>query len=371
MAFYKNKGLEMPKRCKTCREMRRQVWQEQQGIVEREENEKNIESFCIENGYCSVHINDIHISNPQKALFVLGNGFDLVHGVKSSYYNFRDTLGKNNNLRLYLETYLDVDDIWADFEEGLAHIRSSDMLNSLDDFMIDFDAYDPDAQIADMYIAADMASQPVQVIMEDLPRRFRQWVESLRLSSDNEPLKNLIRMESIYLNFNYTEFVETLYGVAEDKVCYVHGSRKRRTGFPKEELILGHTPGAGDSDEQPDIRIPNWRSKQKSEKYFAAEEAVYERINWYDSATTKNCKDIIIQHEEFFAGLGSIETMIVIGHSLSSVDWDYFMEIKKQNSNPNEMEWFFSCHSISNLKKIQRFVDAMKIRSEKVTIFAM
>ena len=39
-------------------------------------------------------------------LYIIGNGFDLMHRVPSSYYNFRDSLGKNNSLRYSLETAL-------------------------------------------------------------------------------------------------------------------------------------------------------------------------------------------------------------------------------------------------------------------------
>lgn len=32
-------------------------------------------------------------------LCILGNGFDLMHNVRSSYYALRDSIGKNNSLR--------------------------------------------------------------------------------------------------------------------------------------------------------------------------------------------------------------------------------------------------------------------------------
>ena len=46
-----------------------------------------------------------------------------MHGVRSSYYSFRDSLGKNNTLRWDLEYYLEPEDIWADFEDALAHFN--------------------------------------------------------------------------------------------------------------------------------------------------------------------------------------------------------------------------------------------------------
>lgn len=62
-------------------------------------------------------------------LYIIGNGFDLMHRVPSSYYNFRDSLGKNNSLRYSLETALTAEDIWADFENALGTLNLNLMGN--------------------------------------------------------------------------------------------------------------------------------------------------------------------------------------------------------------------------------------------------
>ena len=49
------------------------------------------------------------------SLYVIGNGFDMLHGVRSSYYDFSRTLGKRSTVRFYLEKYLKTDDLWAVF----------------------------------------------------------------------------------------------------------------------------------------------------------------------------------------------------------------------------------------------------------------
>jgi hypothetical protein len=46
-------------------------------------------------GYNVLSLSDIKLSDEDKVLYVIGNGFDLMHGAKSSYYNFGNTLGKN------------------------------------------------------------------------------------------------------------------------------------------------------------------------------------------------------------------------------------------------------------------------------------
>ena len=47
---------------------------------------------------------EIPLVDSNTTLYIIGNGFDMMHGVPSSYYNFRDTIGKNNMLRFTLLT---------------------------------------------------------------------------------------------------------------------------------------------------------------------------------------------------------------------------------------------------------------------------
>ncbi len=170
--FLNSRGLNMPKRCKLCRDKKKARFKQIQQGKERVELIERITSSpfkYIENPETSVTDSDT-------SLFIIGNGFDLMHGVQSSYYNFGDTLGKNNPLRFALEIYLNVEDLWADFEDALAHIDSGAMFGVVDMWLDDFDAYDPDAQAADFFLAVDAATGPAQTITNDLPRRFRMWV---------------------------------------------------------------------------------------------------------------------------------------------------------------------------------------------------
>ena len=62
----------------------------------------------------------------------------------------------------------------------------------------------------------------------------------------------------------------------------------------------------------------------------AAMETAAREAAWYDESTTKKCGDIIKNHKGFFDGLGSIEGLCVIGHSLSEVGYPYFEEVRSK-----------------------------------------
>lgn len=71
----------------------------------------------------------------------------------------------------------------------------------------------------------------------------------------------------------------------------------------------------------------------------------------------------------FFEGLSDINTVITIGHSLYSVDGDYFAEIKRQNTDKDRIKWYFGCFSNGDLDRIQDFIHQFHIHEEWVHIF--
>lgn len=360
--FYISKGLDMPKRCKSCRDKKKARYKE-------EKSKAAFEKALSTSPFKYIEKSNLPKTDPDTTLFIIGNGFDLMHGVKSNYYNFRDTLGKTNSLRFALETYLNVDDLWADFEDTLAHINKDAMYGVVDMWLDDFDAYNPDAQAADFFAAVDTATGPSQTITQELPRRFRMWVESLDVPDMSyRPLDGVIT-NSKTLNFNYTEFIEELYGVDKEGVCYIHGCRRKEKYHPKEKLILGHIPGAGDNDSVGDYRLPRYKSSYKRYMIDAAVETAARNLSWYDDETTKYSKNIIDSHRGFFDKLSNVKQIIVIGHSLSPVDWDYFKQIISVNQDHRDIDWYFSCHSPRNIESIKTFAGEMEINADRITLF--
>ena len=280
-------------------------------------------------------------------LYIIGNGFDLMHGIKSSYRSFRDSMGKNNPLRNLLETYLKAEDIWADFESALGHVRMDMMANKeiIGDMLDMSGAFDEDAGAAEYYMAQEMAAEPMRMITEELDKRFRSWIEKLEIGTQDRPLKALIHDDKV-LCFNYTEFIEKMYGVSEKNICYIHGCRRKKKGKSKERLILGHKPGASDEDFYEIEEIKKIKS-YRSQMIDLAQEGVIGLLSEYDKKVTKDCQYIIALHKNFFKSLDTIENIVIIGHSVSPVDWDYFIEVAQ---NASKAKWYFGCHGIHDLE---------------------
>lgn len=344
-----------PKHCRICyqkwRDEKERERKEAEDLRRQEQKNRDRELFEKEiQAYCPVSVNDIDPS--EHTLYVLGNGFDLMHRVPSSYYNFRDSLGKNNYLRETLEIALTPEDIWADFEESLGHLDMDLMAGRhiVDMWLDDFGYYDDEAGAAEFYMAVEAAAAPIAVIADKLQPAYRRWVEKLCVGTDDRPLKTLIRSDGKVLCFNYTEFVETLYGA--ENVCYIHGCRKNR----KQELILGHRPGIESEPSEANRKARNYHQAVVD----IAQGNVLGLIAQCDKDLTKDAQTIIRDHRSFFDSLKDVDRIIVIGHSLSSVDWDYFKELNRLVPNAH---WYFGTHGLNDLKNLKALTDGLQINN--------
>lgn len=356
--FYLSHNLQLPKRCKSCRQKRRSNRVEKNVAAEKAESDRRVASSLAHSPYNQIALSDMPAFTDH-TLYIIGNGFDIIHGVKSSYWNFQSTLGKNSSLRFSLDTYLSTDDLWGNFEESLGHLNAGSMLDMMDMWLDDFGAYDPDAQAADYFAAIETAMGPADTIMNELPKRFRQWIEKVEVTDHSRPVK--LNPDAEFLNFNYTEFLESEYGVNRDHILYIHGCRKDRDGKSGKRIpiILGHAVGAdyGLDDYKPSKGlIPHYKNQRKQYLLDSAmETGINNEINWYEQTFTKNTNEIIDKDYAWFNNHSNMDAIVVIGHSLSSVDWPYLIEIIKRGNKTKP--WYISWHTAEDLENIRAFCE--------------
>ena len=118
-------------------------------------------------------------------LFVIGNGFDISHGIPCKYSDFYHYLNENReDILEIMEKYYYVDsdsELWSDFEssleedinyESLSEIVSENIPNFASDDFRDGDWYD-----AQIYI-----EQECDELLENIRSGFEKWIESLNTS---------------------------------------------------------------------------------------------------------------------------------------------------------------------------------------------
>lgn len=160
----------------------------------------------------------------------------------------------------------------------------------------------------------------VDRLSKELQAHFADWVRALPIPTCDAAPQRLSKLDrqALFLNFNYTSTLNTVYGVDPRHVLFIHGCAAQ----PGVALILGHAwdPSSRRSlNDRHDIEEIDTRLMEANGI-----------IDDYFSATFKPSAKIIIQHASFFESLATVEQVIVLGHSLSDVDAMYFQELLAQ-----------------------------------------
>ena len=110
-------------------------------------------------------------------LYIIGNGFDLHHGVDSSYASFCKWLKKHDpeTLDIY-ETVCDYKAIWSDFETSMAYVSRDYFLAAGELFLPDTKSDPNDRSMADILLGGDMARSQAENLLDNLKKDFHKWV---------------------------------------------------------------------------------------------------------------------------------------------------------------------------------------------------
>ena len=282
-----------------------------------------------------------------KNLYIIGNGFDLYHGLDTKYQSFAKFLAKKYpSYYDDITKYLNLPDIskdsandeeyaqWANFELSLADLDYEEVLSEF---------YDDDMPNPGSDDFSDGDWDTYRVRMEEIVEQltitlisyFNEFILSVNYPDNIQDKKIILQSQSIFINFNYTDTLERLYQIENEIICYIHGKSSNN----ESEIILGHgtnpsnfdvqepKPPAGLSDDEMDSRNESILDQTE----FSFEQAKLE-IHSYYTKSFKNTQIVIENNIDFFNNLNAIENIFVLGHSISSVDIEYFKTVKESST---------------------------------------
>lgn len=258
-------------------------------------------------------------------LNIIGNGFDLWHGLPTSYdlfYAFaKDTLDE-------LESFYLIDTAqngpWSDFESSLGKFDWQLFYEAHDHTDITAENFRP----SEAYGLEDDLTEQADAIVDGIKERFHDWIEEIDISLASK--KTLFSGTDFFLSFNYTSTLQLVYGIDSVNIAHIHG---RSDAY--DELIFGH----GETREEEPERDEHGDSNRTmfSDAEGAAKYPFY--------ALQKPVSDVIKNNRAFFDSLGDYSTISIIGHSLNDIDLPYFEEIAK---NTNNAKWEIYCYRIED-----------------------
>ena len=284
-------------------------------------------------------------------LYIIGNGFDLKHGIKRGYDKFCGWIERYNPIlfrKINLTYKITGPQWWHQFEQNLAEIPFNAIISR---------SYE-DAHIIEVFeaessnlvgIVNDIVQEigyDISHLMLDLHCAFWDFVHNIDVRTI-KPLVVFPDTDSVFLNFNYTDTLESVYRIDAEKIFHIHGYVKNS----ESDLVFGH----GKSYDELYARLSKEAKETNHsmvEDEFEENEVIADASNQLLSAR-KSTEDILRKNEDFFCNLSSVTNVCSMGFSFSDVDLPYVDSIA-QNVNSNAV-WKFGWHIHKDKERMASF----------------
>lgn len=256
-------------------------------------------------------------------LVIIGNGFDLHHGIRSSYAHFREWLMYQHPM-LYKE-FIKVygkqvlkGEWWNDFEINLGNldfVRFYKKCHREIPVRIwkEFVKHRSEGSGLPNSINWCPAGNRLASLYFILDTVMKQWVRNISSLLDPSNCIEMPIANTLFLTFNYTNILEHLYRIPNNQILHIHGSVENG-----DDLIFGHNEspialecqydsiGQGKPDD-PDI--------QKIETEFGKKE--------------KYPSNYMSKYSDFFQSLSQVSNVYAYGFSFSDLDFPYIGRIRE------------------------------------------
>lgn len=279
---------------------------------------------------------DLFGNTHSHSLYIIGNGFDLAHGMKTSWQDFYNWLKSNSHSSLitFCENNFSLEtDLWQDFEKALGEYD----LNSIFDYCTEDIEIDEEHMMRTNFIIEDSPDSLFVPHKDELIQCFMEWIANIEIS--DKPLNIEIPPEAKYLTFNYTETLEKLYHIHPSQILHIHG----------------------------DVNNPLFGHNQLIKEYWdehepLSEQTAKQKIIAGMNELHKDVQGIIADNSDYFDSISDIDEIIIRGISYGPIDLPYFKKIK-DSVKPNCL-WKLSWHSQKDRLAAKAFTQSLGIEAE-------
>lgn len=298
-----------------------------------------------------------------KRLFIIGNGFDISHKLKTSYDDFEKWIS-NRDKELYNKISFMMKEHntlicnskdqlkWSDFERSFHEIIQGDWGQSFIEESIQEYLSDPgDPNFSDSDWGALVYELEEQLVsLAEVKTLFKEWISSIvePTIKQHRP-KYVFNKEDIFFSFNYTTTLETIYKIEESNIYHIHGDY--------QNVIVGHNG----------IFSDNFSKEYDPENDQTMLSDAMSSISTLHAGLSKDVDKQINKLKEsiFFSGLKSVNKVYVLGHGYGEYDCPYYEMISKEVTN--ECVWNFYPYTLKDKKNLYKLLK--KLPNIKYQIF--
>lgn len=298
-----------------------------------------------------------------KRLFIIGNGFDISHKLKTSYDDFEKFIS-NRDKELYNKISFMMKEHntlicnskdqlkWSDFERSFHEIIQGDWGQSFIEESIQEYLSDPgDPNFSDSDWGALVYELEEQLVpLAEVKTLFKEWISSIvePTIKQHRP-KYVFNKEDMFFSFNYTTTLETIYKIEESNIYHIHGDY--------QNVIVGHNG----------IFSDNFSKEYDPENDQTMLSDAMGSISTLHADLSKDVDKQVDKMKEsiFFSELKSVNKIYVLGHGYGEYDYPYYEIISKEVTN--ECVWNFYPHKPEDKKNLYKLLK--KLPNIKYQVF--
>lgn len=272
-----------------------------------------------------------------KHLYVIGNGFDLFTGLKTRYSDFRQWLNRNYIFvyEALVSTYGITGEWWNDFENQLGKLdipmyvskypaQEKTYTEILEEICTRKEQEKMGDGIPNLYPYSSCAHR-LEGLLDILQYCFEKWVQYEQQCHRESKFTHILKENSFFINFNYTDTLERHYNIPEDQVLHIHGRASNH-----EHLVFGHDGSLGDTHNYDEEKVSEILGRYEKNPY------------------------IFIYRYDLFEKITNIEHIHILGFSFSDIDIPYIQWIADHTSS--NCDWEVSWFSEIDKIKIKDFL---------------
>lgn len=274
-----------------------------------------------------------------RVLYILGNGFDLAHGLRTSYRDFR--LSCSGAVRSALEDLCPLDANWSNFEEALGRIDPVEVYDAATQ-----ETFSWSFEMQGVYEREWAVKTKILEPLREVRGEFLRWLGFVFLSGVEK--RYIMSPLSMYLTFNYTNLLQQLYGVSESHVLHIHGALKLGS-----QIVLGHRTRVDGGGIGLCSHFPDGKGVCK---------IIADAVNQH----YKDVDSIIKANEPFWKSLVEIEEIVVFGHSYNEIDREYFHVVSE---NAPSAKWIMHTYTSDDRSRAEGLASALGLEESRYEIF--
>lgn len=293
-------------------------------------------------------------------LIIIGNGFDVWQGLKTSYTKFKDyyyehrkSIMKRMFIRMHelissdghSQQLSDVElifgypfaldelscEFWNTFETSLGEV---------DHESINYFFGKEKSDLKDL-------SKSVKNARKILTKAFVEWVRTIDIPEVEQQYR--FNNTCTFLNFNYTDTLQKRFNVREEDIYFIHGNARK-----KKSIIFGHSS----MPEPPLLLMKQFGGRFEGLYYIS------NMLYLTDKHVSENIHDYIYYLAGSVINPKDIKNVYVLGHSFGEVDFEYFRFLI--DATRETAAWNISCYNAEDEERVKSTMKKLKFSNYKI-----